>query len=210
MVWRDSSRRARSCWPNWPSLAFGCLGAYALARLRFPGRSLIARGLVVTYLVPPALLFIPLFAVMSTLRLIDSHQGLILAYLSFSVPFSTWLFYVYFQGLDPSVEEHAWLDGNRRQAFVRIVVPMSWPVFVASALFSLGILGSDIVYGSALALSDSVKTLPVGLGLSAISLDEWANVSADMLVASLPLIALCAILGRSFVQGIQAALLEGA
>src|SRR5438093_11738080 len=59
------------------SLVFGCLGAYALARLRFRGRKVIARGLVFTYLVPPSLLFIPLFAVMSTLRLVDSYQGII-------------------------------------------------------------------------------------------------------------------------------------
>src|SRR2546428_12390909 len=69
------------------SLVFGCLGAYALARLRFPGRNLIARGLVFTYLVPPALLFIPLFTVISTLRLVDTHQGLIPPLLSASVPF---------------------------------------------------------------------------------------------------------------------------
>src|SRR6266403_3927725 len=58
------------------SLLFATLGAYALARLRFPGRALIARGLVFSYLVPPALLFIPLFAVMSVLRLVDTYQGL--------------------------------------------------------------------------------------------------------------------------------------
>jgi len=69
------------------SLVFGCLGAYALARLRFRGRRLIARGLVFTYLVPPSLLFIPLFAMMSALSLVDTHQGLILAYLGFTVPF---------------------------------------------------------------------------------------------------------------------------
>ena len=63
------------------SLVLGCLGAYALARLRFPGRGLIARGLVFTYLVPPSLLFIPLFAVMSAFRLIDTYHGLVLAYL---------------------------------------------------------------------------------------------------------------------------------
>src|SRR2546428_5994231 len=69
------------------SLVFGCLGAYALARLRFPGRNLIARGLVFTYLVPPALLFIPLFTVISTLRLVDTHHGVIPPLLSASVPF---------------------------------------------------------------------------------------------------------------------------
>ena len=69
----------------------GCLGAYALARLRFPGRRLIARGLIFSYLVPPALLFIPLFTVMSTLNLIDTRHGLTLVYLSFTLPFCTWL-----------------------------------------------------------------------------------------------------------------------
>src|SRR6185312_8390244 len=87
------------------SLVLGCLGAYALARLRFPGRKAIARGLVFTYLVPPSLLFIPLFAVMSTLRLVDTHHGLILAYLSFSVPFCTWLLMGYFRSVPVELEE---------------------------------------------------------------------------------------------------------
>ena len=96
------------------------------------------------------------------------------------------------------------------RTFFSVVVPMARPVFIAAALFSVGVLGSDVVYASTLALNDAAKTLPVGLGLSAISLDEWANVSADVLIASIPLIVLCAALGRSFVQGIEAALLEGA
>jgi ABC-type spermidine/putrescine transport system permease subunit II len=96
------------------SLVFATLGAYALARLRFPGRALIARGLVFTYLVPPALLFIPLFAVMSTLRLVDTHHGLILAYLGFSVPFCTWLLMGYFRSVPVELEEAALVDGCSR------------------------------------------------------------------------------------------------
>src|SRR5262245_59907291 len=93
------------------SLVFGCLGAYAIARLRFPGRAAIARGLVFTYLVPPALLFIPLFAVMSTLRLTDTHEGLILAYLGFTVPFCTWLLLGYFRSVPIELEEAALVGG---------------------------------------------------------------------------------------------------
>src|SRR3989442_7469783 len=69
------------------SLVFGCLGAYALARLRFPGRNLIAPGLVFTYLVPPALLFIPLFTVISTLRLVETPSVPIPPYPPFTLPF---------------------------------------------------------------------------------------------------------------------------
>src|SRR5262244_879823 len=72
------------------SIIIASLGAYAIARLNFPGRALLARGLVCTYLVPPSLLFIPLFAIMSALRLTDTLSGLTLAYLGGDVPFCTW------------------------------------------------------------------------------------------------------------------------
>src|SRR2546426_3952067 len=71
------------------SIIIACLGAYAIARLNFPGRALLARGLVCTYLVPPSLLFIPLFAIMSALHLTDTLYGLSIAYLSGDVPFCT-------------------------------------------------------------------------------------------------------------------------
>src|SRR5262249_33758681 len=102
------------------SLVFGCLGAYALARLRFPGRNVIARSLIFTYLVPPALLFIPLFAVLSALSLIDTRTGLVLTYLSFTVPFCTWLLLGYFRSVPLELEEAALVDGcSRISALVR-------------------------------------------------------------------------------------------
>src|SRR4030095_16673453 len=120
------------------SLVFGCLGAYALARLRFPGRGLIARGLVVTYLVPPSLLFIPLFAVMSTLALIDTHEGLILAYLDFSVPFSPWLLMGYFRSVPLELEETALVDGcSRLGSLIRVILPMSLPALAVVTFFAV-------------------------------------------------------------------------
>src|SRR5439155_26798614 len=87
------------------SLVIACLGAYAIARLNFPGRALLARSLVFTYLVPTSLLFIPMFAMMSVLRLTDSLHGLIIAYLGFDVPFCTWLLMVYFKSVPVELEE---------------------------------------------------------------------------------------------------------
>jgi len=81
------------------SMIIAVLGAYAIARLSFPGRALLARGLVFTYLVPTSLLFIPMFAMMSVLRLTDSLHGLIIAYLGFDVPFCTWLLMGYFRSV---------------------------------------------------------------------------------------------------------------
>ena len=108
------------------SLALASLGAYALARLRFPGRNVIARGLIFTYLVPPSLLFIPLFAVLSTLSLIDTRSGLTLAYLGFTVPFCTWLLLGYFRSVPLELEEAALVDGcTRLGSLIRVILPMS-------------------------------------------------------------------------------------
>ncbi|HEX6350251.1 MAG TPA: ABC transporter permease subunit [Candidatus Dormibacteraeota bacterium] len=191
-------------------VSLGMLAGYGLARFRPPGSETLAKLIFASFFVPQFAIVIPLYQVYNWTGLDNSLQGLVAIYLTMVIPFATWLFYAYFQGLDPSAEEHAWLDASRARAFFSVVVPMARPVFIAAALFSVGVLGSDVVYASTLALSDTAKTLPVGLGLSAISLDEWANVSADVLMASIPLIALCAALGRTFVQGIEAALLEGA
>jgi len=191
-------------------VSVGMLAGYGLARFQPPGAALLAKVAFACFFVPQFAIIVPLYQIYSGVGLDNSLRGIVLIYLTMVIPFATWLYYAYFQGLDPAVEEHAWLDASRVRTFFRVVLPMSWPVFVAAALFALGVLGSDIVYGTTLALSDSVKTLPVALGLSAISLDEWANVSADVLVASIPMVLICAALGRSFVQGIQSALLEGA
>jgi len=191
-------------------VSLGMLAGYGLARYRPPASELLAKLIFASFFVPQFAIVIPLYQVYNWSGLDNSLQGLVVIYLTMVIPFATWLFYAYFQGLDPSAEEHAWLDAGRVRTFFSVVVPMARPVFIAAALFSVGVLGSDVVYASTLALNDAAKTLPVGLGLSAISLDEWANVSADVLIASIPLIVLCAALGRSFVQGIEAALLEGA
>src|SRR6267143_3513676 len=86
------------------SMIIAVLGAYAIARLNFPGRALLARSLVFTYLVPTSLLFIPMFALMSMLRLTDSLYGLIIAYLGFDVPFCTWLLMGYFKSVPVELE----------------------------------------------------------------------------------------------------------
>src|SRR5262245_43759362 len=129
------------------SIIIACLGAYAVARLEFPGRSLLARGLVFTYLVPTSLLFIPMFAMMSALRLTDSLGGLIIAYLGFDVPFCTWLLMGYFRTVPAELEEAARVDGcNRITALIRVVLPMSLPALVVVTFFSFTHAWNEFLY----------------------------------------------------------------
>jgi multiple sugar transport system permease protein len=191
-------------------MTLSILAGYGLARFDVPGARWLARLMFFAYFIPQMAVILPMFQVYYRFGLDNTITGIVLLYLTLTVPFATWLFYVYFAGLDREVEEHAWLDASRRVVFVRVVVPMSWPVIIAASLFAVGMMGSDVLYGGLFSLSNATKTLPVGLGLTAIDLDEWANVNAAILLSSLPIIAACAALGRYYVRGLRAALLEGA
>jgi ABC-type glycerol-3-phosphate transport system permease component len=192
------------------SLTASLMAGYGLARFRLPGAPWLARAMFCAYFVPQMAVMIPIFQVYGRNGLDNTLTGIILLYLTLTVPFATWLFYAYFQGLDSDVEEHAMLDGDRWQAFRHVVLPMSWPVVIAAGLFAIGMMGSDIVYASSFTLTNESKTLVAGLGITAINLDEWANVNASILAAALPIVVVCAALGRYFVEGLRAALIEGA
>jgi multiple sugar transport system permease protein len=186
------------------SLVFGCLGAYALARLRFPGRGLIARGLVVTYLVPPSLLFIPLFAVMSTLALIDTHQGLILAYLSFSVPFATWLLMGYFRSVPVELEEAALVDGcTRFGSLVRVILPMSLPALAVVAFFAFTQSWNEFLYANVFVNSVEVRTITTGLTLFVVEdVFFWGPMMGASFLSTLPPLILYLIFQRWVVKGL--------
>jgi multiple sugar transport system permease protein len=192
------------------SLAASLLAGYGLARFDPPGARWLARLMFACYFVPQVAVILPLFQVYNATGLDNTLQGIVLIYLTLVVPFATWLFYSFFLGLDREIEEHAWLDASRVRAFVRVVLPMTWPVVIAAALFGVGMMGSDILYAGLFSLTNDTRTLPVGLGISAIDLEEWANVNAAILLSALPIIVACAALGRYYVQGLRAALLEGA
>ena len=193
------------------SLALGCLGAYALARLRFPGRSLIARGLVVTYLVPPALLFIPLFSVMSFLRLIDTHQGLILAYLSFSVPFSTWLLMGYFRSVPLALEEAALVDGcTRLGSLIRVILPMSLPALAVVTFFSFTQSWNEFLYANVFVNSVEVRTITTGLSLFVVEdVFFWGPMMGASFLSTLPPLIMYLIFQRWVVKGLTLGAVKG-
>jgi multiple sugar transport system permease protein len=186
------------------SLVFGCLGAYALARLRFPGRGLIARGLVVTYLVPPALLFIPLFAVLSTLALIDTHHGLVLTYLSFSVPFATWLMMGYFRSVPVELEEAALVDGcSRFGSLVRVILPMSLPALAVVAFFAFTQSWNEFLYANVFVNSVEVRTITTGLTLFVVEdVFFWGPMMGASFLSALPPLILYLIFQRWVVKGL--------
>src|SRR5712692_8682903 len=186
------------------SLVIACLAAYAIARLNFPGRALLARGLVFTYIVPTSLLFIPMFAMMSVLRLTDSLHGLIIAYLGFDVPFCTWLLMGYFKSVPVELEEAARVDGcNRVGALLRVVLPMSFPALIVVTFFSLTHAWNRFLYAPEFTSTTGARTVTTGL-VNFMSQDVffWGPLMASTVMSALPPVLMFLVFQRWVVKGL--------
>src|SRR5262249_41799225 len=119
------------------SIVMSALAAFAVVRLRFKGRTWVARVILFKYLLPTTLLYIPLLIVVIALNLANTLESLIFTYLSFSIPFATWLLMGYFRGIPADLEEQAMIDGcSRLGAMVRVLLPVAAPGVVAAAIFT--------------------------------------------------------------------------
>jgi multiple sugar transport system permease protein len=191
--------------------AIGTIGAYALARLRFLGRAFMASAVLITYLVPPSILFIPLYAQIRNLGLADSLTGLIVAYPSFTVPFVTWLLMGYFESIPEELEEAAMIDGATRfGAFRRIVLPLAAPGLLAAALYAFTQSWNEFLYALVFITNVKLRTLPVGLS-SFITGDVygWGYLMAGAVLTTLPVIAAYVYLQRYMVEGLTAGSVKG-
>src|SRR3989441_10992245 len=131
------------------TLAASVAAAYALGRLRPPGFRWWRYGILATYVIPQTILFIPLYQVVSGLRLDDNLLALLLIDPTMALPFCVWMLSGYFQHLPREIEEAALIEGaSRATAFFRIILPMSRPVLVAAGIFSLGTVASDFMIAS--------------------------------------------------------------
>ena len=177
------------------SVVAGALGAYAISRMRFLGRAMIGRLIVVAYLLPPSLLFIPLFIVLQHLNLIDALGGLILAYLTFTVPFSTWMLIGHIRTIPSELDEAARIDGaSRLQILRRIVLPLALPGLSVVALFALTHVWNEFLYALVFVYNNNARTITAGL--ASLTMGDtfiWGQLMAASTLAIVPvlLIYLC-------------------
>jgi len=191
--------------------AIGTVGAYALARLRFLGRAFLSSATLITYLVPPSILFIPLYAQIRTMGLADSLAGLIAAYPSFTVPFVTWLLMGYFGSIPEELEEAAMIDGATRfGAFRRIILPLAAPGVLAASLFAFTQAWNEFLYALVFISDVKQRTLPVGLS-TFITGDVygWGYLMAGAVLTTLPVILVYTYLQRYMVEGLTAGSVKG-
>jgi multiple sugar transport system permease protein len=186
------------------SITLGSIGAYAITRLRFAGRRVIALGLVCTYLIPQALLFIPLFQVVANLGLSDTVGALILVYPTITLPFCTWLLMSYFKSIPLELEEAALIDGcNRLGVLWRIVLPLSTPALVVVCLFSFTQAWNEFLY--ALVITNSIATRTVTVGLTQMLGEDvfyWGQMMAGALITALPPVIMYTLAQRLVIKGL--------
>ena len=191
--------------------AVGTLGAYALARLKFLGRAFMASTVLITYLVPPSILFIPLYAQIRNLGLADSLTGLIAAYPSFTVPFVTWLLMGYFESIPVELEESAMIDGATRfGAFRRVILPLAAPGLLASALYAFTQAWNEFLYAFTFLRSDELLTLPVGLSRLIVGdIQPWGLLMAASLLTAVPVGIMYMVGQKLMISGLLAGSLKG-
>jgi multiple sugar transport system permease protein len=193
------------------SVAFAALAAYALARLKFVGAGLLTTLILITYLLPGTLIFIPLYQILADLGLINSHGALYATYPTFLMPFATWVLIGYFRSIPVELEEAAMIDGaSRLYAFWRITLPLAAPALLAVALFAFTNAWNEFLFAFVFINSESLRTLPIGL-LSLVVGDilPWGKLMAASLLTAIPVAVLYLYGQRYLVGGLTVGAVKG-
>ncbi|MGY3515755.1 ABC transporter permease [Micromonospora sp. PTRAS2] len=193
------------------ALVCAALAGYALARLRFRGAQGFTVTVLITYVMPGALLFIPLYQLLIGARLTDSLWSLVVTYPTFTLPFATWLLTGYFASIPVELEEAALVDGcTRLQAFGRVVLPLAKPGLLAVALFTLTNAWNEFLFAFVFITKDEYKTLPVGMQ-SMITGDvvPQGQLAAASLLVSIPVVIMYAFGQRFLTEGLTAGAVKG-
>jgi multiple sugar transport system permease protein len=187
------------------------LAAFAVVRLRFTGRIWIARIILFKYLLPTSLIYIPLFLVVNSLGLTNTLQSLIFTYLSFSIPFATWLMMGYFRGIPAELEEQAMIDGcSRLGAMIRVLLPVAAPGLVAASIFTFTGAWNEFLLALVFINRPDLQTVPVKLaGMIVGDQYVWGMIMAGAILASVPVIGLYFLAQRFVVAGLAAGAVKG-
>lgn len=193
------------------ALVCAALAGYALARLRFRGAQGFTVTVLLTYVMPGALLFIPLYQMLIGVRLTDSLWSLVVTYPTFTLPFATWLLVGYFSSIPVELEEAALVDGcTRLQAFGRVVLPLAKPGLLAVALFTLTNAWNEFLFAFVFITKDEYKTLPVGMqSMIAGDVVPQGQLAAASLLVSIPVVIMYALGQRFLTEGLTAGAVKG-
>ena len=193
------------------SVTFAALAAYALTRLKFIGAGLLTTLILITYLLPGTLIFIPLYQTLSDLGLINNYGSLVVTYPTFLMPFATWVLIGYFRSIPIELEEAAMIDGaSRIYAFWRITLPLAAPALMSVTLFAFTNAWNEFLFAFVFVSSESLRTLPIGLQSMVVGdILPWGKLMAASLLTAVPVALLYMYTQKYLVGGLTVGGVKG-
>jgi multiple sugar transport system permease protein len=192
------------------AVVLGCLAGYGLARTRFRGKEHVAFWIISQRMAPIAAVILPLFIIFRFTGLLGSTWGLIVAYLTFNLPFAIWIMNAFFSELSPSLEEAALMDGaSRWSAFRDIALPLVLPGIATTAILCLVFSWNDYAFAVTFSGPDS-QTLPIAASqlVTQTSID-WGQLTAIGTIVVAPMILVGLIVRKWLVTGLTLGAVTG-
>ena len=190
------------------AVAVAVPAAYAFSRFRFPGRQFLFFAVLLRNMFPAVIFLVPLFILMRWLGLVNTHGSLILTYLTFGLPLAIWLLKGFYDNIPFQLEQAARIDGATRfQAFLYIVMPLSVPGIIATAIYSFIGAWNEYIYAATFLTKNEQLTLPVDIQrFFSENTTDFPGLMAASFMMSVPVVVLFLLLQKYFVR----ALTEGA
>jgi multiple sugar transport system permease protein len=193
------------------SVTVAVLAAYAIARLQFKGKRAFSLTVLSTQMFPGILFLLPLYLIFTQIRnltglqLQGSYLGLIITYMTFTLPFAIWMLSGYFASIPKELEEASMIDGTGRMgALVRVILPVAKPGIIAVAVYSFISAWGEVLFASVLT-NEATKTLSLGLKAYASESDVfWNQLMAASVVVSLPVLIGFILVQKHLVAGLSA------
>lgn len=192
------------------TLLFSVPGAYAVSRLRFPGRATLSRSVLLIYMVPAIVLVIPLYAVFSQLGLRDSLVGLLIVYPATTIPVALYMLQGYFRGLPSELEEAGLMDGlTRLGVILKITLPLSLPALASVSLYVFMIAWNEFLFAFMFLDNPDIFTLSRGIVSLNSSEVPRQHLMAGAVIATVPVLVIFLWFERFLVQGLTAGSVKG-
>jgi multiple sugar transport system permease protein len=184
--------------------------AYALARLRIPGKRFAGFYILATQMLPPVGIIIPYFLILRNIGWMDTYQGIILIYLSFSLPFAIWLLVSYFEDIPYEMEEAAYIDGaSRMKTLWRIIIPQVQGGIAVTVVFVFLNAWNEFLFAVVLS-GNTVRPVTIAM-FNFVSVEQtlWAKLGAVSVLAMLPVIVLGVVAQKHIVKGLTVGAVKG-
>jgi multiple sugar transport system permease protein len=193
------------------NLVIGSTAGYAYARFRFPLKTLSLYALLFTRMLPTIVLIPAFFLMLRALGLQNTLTGLVVAYCSFTLPFTVWIMKAYFETIPADLDRSALVDGcNRLEAYYRVVLPVSGPGLVAGGAFTFMLCWNEFLVAQVLNTKPGTTTLPpVIAGMNAQINVDYSVIAASGFLGALPAVLLVLVFQRYLVQGLTAGSVKG-